>query len=95
MSGLSVRLVAFRNKYNLPLFLAPKIHQSNIQKFSLYITESAASPSQISVGDSLSGTQHLFTATTTLANPLTTRESQMKTLKVRQKFETQLDCLVS
>ena len=83
MSGLSGRQVAFRNKYGVSVFLVPKIHQSNAQKFSLYFTESAASPSQSSVGDSLSGTQHLFTATTTLANPLTTRESQMKTLKVR------------
>jgi hypothetical protein len=69
MSGLSGRLVTSRNKCVLSVFLTPKIHQSNVQKFSFYFTESAASQSQRSVGDSLSGMQHLFTATTTLANP--------------------------
>lgn len=74
MSGLSGRLVASRNKCGLSVFLAPKIHQSSVQKFSFYFTERAASPSQRSVGGSLSGTQHLFTATAMLPNPLTIKQ---------------------
>ena len=35
----------------------------------------------------------LYPANWTSIEWLCTRESQMKTLKVRQKFETQLDCL--